>query len=112
MLCFAGEGQPVYDEKGDQHADYEYPDIQRKEILTENPCVGIEQYRYRECSGQYTCGQGRTDTGLQALELSNHIQRIEKHGKKAQLHVLPGGFTDREEKSYNKIMTGPVIDEM
>lgn len=42
MLGCAGKGQPVYDKKGDQYADYEYPDIQWKEISPENPCVGIE----------------------------------------------------------------------
>ena len=77
MLCFAGHGQPVYDEKGDQYADCEYPDIQRKKITPENPCVGIEQYRYRKCAGKYASGQGRTDTGLRVLKLSNYIQRIE-----------------------------------
>lgn len=80
--------------------------------MTKNACVSIKHYGDRKGSSQHTCGQCRANARMCITERSIHIQGIKKHGKKAQLHVLPGGFTDRSEKSYDIVLPGPVIDKM
>lgn len=102
--------------------------------MTENAGIGIKEYRNRKCPGQDPGGQcaiqawrvvckfepqerfGFLDFFIVTVKVPNRygspIQRIDEHGKKAQLHVLPGRFTDREKEPDDPVLPGPSVDKM
>lgn len=108
----AGQSKAVCPDESDQNGNYKGSNIKRHIIFAEDSGIGIKQHRDQEGAGENAGRQGRSEAGIVLFQSAVQEKAIEKHGKKDKLHMLPGRFTDREEKADDEVLQRPVIHKM
>ena len=108
----AGQSKAVCPDERDQNGNYKGSNIKCHIIFAEDSGIGIKQHRDQEGAGQNAGRQCRSEAGIVLFQPAVQEKAIEKHGKKDKLHMLPGRFTDREEKADDEVLQRPVIHKM
>lgn len=108
----AGQSKAVCPDESDQNGNYKGSNIKCHIIFAEDSGIGIKQHRDQESAGENAGRQCRSEAGIVLFQPAVQEKAIEKHGKKDKLHMLPGRFTDREEKADDEVLQRPVIHKM